>query len=297
VYDGRNVYPITGLSLLPTLQGNATDPSRTTFSEELYGRTYVYSDNWKAVWIEPPFGPADGEWTLYDIRADRGETNNLAAQRPDVLSDLKSAERLRRARGRGAAQGAGHDLLTGTVDMVVNVLRNRDLAHAAGGSWAGIRGGCIASLGVHAVPGAAMPGRRYARLGSDAPPTQGLPAGWGKSRTAGMARVTAGVRTGTTLGYPDERPAENARRQLLDRSYRGDGGPVRSVRAGHRLRHRCRATRRGGGLHKPTDAELGQRPYAWWTMVTGANWRHPEGPAAANSHGYDHRRDNQPVTL
>ncbi|UBM08761.1 arylsulfatase [Cupriavidus metallidurans] len=89
VYDGRNVYPITGLSLLPTLQGKTTGPSRTTFSEELYGRTYVYSDNWKAVWIEPPFGPADGEWTLYDIRADRGETNNLAAQHPDVLSDLK----------------------------------------------------------------------------------------------------------------------------------------------------------------------------------------------------------------
>ena len=90
VYDGRNVYPITGLSLVATLQGKATAPARTTFAEELYGRTYVYSDNWKATWIEPPFGPAHGEWTLYDIRADRGETNDLAAQRPDVLADLKA---------------------------------------------------------------------------------------------------------------------------------------------------------------------------------------------------------------
>ena len=90
VYDGRNVYPITGLSLLPTLQGKATAPARTTFSEELYGRTYVYADNWKATWIEPPFGPANGEWQLFDIRADRGETNDLAVQRPDVVADLKA---------------------------------------------------------------------------------------------------------------------------------------------------------------------------------------------------------------
>ncbi len=90
VYDGRNVYPITGLSLLPALQGKTSGPARTTFAEELYGRTYIYSDNWKAMWIEPPFGPADGEWTLFDIRADRGETQNLATQRPDVLADLKA---------------------------------------------------------------------------------------------------------------------------------------------------------------------------------------------------------------
>ena len=90
VYDGRNVYPITGLSLLPTLQGKASAPARTTFAEELYGRTYVYADNWKATWIEPPFGPANGEWQLFDIRADRGETNDLAVQRPDVVADLKS---------------------------------------------------------------------------------------------------------------------------------------------------------------------------------------------------------------
>ena len=90
VYDGRNVYPISGLSLLPTLQGKATGPARTTFAEELYGRTYVYADNWKATWIEPPFGPANGEWQLFDIRADRGETSDLAVQRPDVVADLKA---------------------------------------------------------------------------------------------------------------------------------------------------------------------------------------------------------------
>ncbi|PLP98328.1 arylsulfatase [Cupriavidus pauculus] len=90
VYDGRNVYPITGLSLLPTLQGKATGPARATFAEELYGRTYVYADNWKATWIEPPFGPANGEWQLFDIRADRGETSDLAVQRPDVVADLKA---------------------------------------------------------------------------------------------------------------------------------------------------------------------------------------------------------------
>jgi arylsulfatase len=89
VYDGRNVYPITGLSLLPTLQGKATGPARTTFSEELYGRTYVYSDNWKAVWIEPPFGPAtaNGRSTTFAPIAARPTTSHAA---PDVLADLKA---------------------------------------------------------------------------------------------------------------------------------------------------------------------------------------------------------------
>lgn len=184
--------------------------------------------------------------------------------------------------------------------MVVNVLRNRGrwrMPLAVAGLAFAV--GAIASLGVHAVPGGAMPDGATLGSAQRCAAYSGLPAGWGKSRTAGMARVTGGEFVpGTTLGYPDERPAGKARvgSFWIDRTEVTVAQFAAFVQA---TGYVTEAERQGAAVvfHKPTEAELGQRPYAWWTMVTGANWRHPEGPDAANPHGYDHRRDNQPVTL
>jgi arylsulfatase A-like enzyme len=90
VYQGRNVYPITGNSLLPLLE-NATAPVRAhPVADESYGRGYVFSkdDRWKAVWIEPPQGPVDGHWQLFDLRTDRGENHDVSASHPDVVKQL-----------------------------------------------------------------------------------------------------------------------------------------------------------------------------------------------------------------
>ena len=43
---------------------------------------------WKAVWIEPPHGPRDGHWQLFDIQADRAENNDLSARHPDIVARL-----------------------------------------------------------------------------------------------------------------------------------------------------------------------------------------------------------------
>ena len=90
VYDGRNVYPITGLSFLPVLEGRQRGPVHTEpVGDEQYGRGYLVKGRWKALFVEPPWGPTDGHWQLYDIVADRGEVHDLAALHPELVRELK----------------------------------------------------------------------------------------------------------------------------------------------------------------------------------------------------------------
>jgi arylsulfatase len=117
-YKDRNVYPITGLSLLGHLEADRdSGPLKTDkegeeqhgqgylrdakgkikplhtepVAEEQYGRAYLYSGKWKAVWIEPPYGPADGHWQLYDIEKDRAETKDVSDKYPEVVAELYQA--------------------------------------------------------------------------------------------------------------------------------------------------------------------------------------------------------------
>lgn len=117
-YKDRNVYPITGLSLLKHLEADSdSGPLRTDkegkeqygqgylrddkgkikplhtepVAEEQYGRAYLYSGKWKAVWIEPPYGPVDGHWQLYNIEKDRAETKDVSGSHPDVVAELYQA--------------------------------------------------------------------------------------------------------------------------------------------------------------------------------------------------------------
>jgi arylsulfatase A-like enzyme len=91
VYKGRNVYPITGQSLLPALNGSTAPVHTAAFGDESYGRAYIFSSDgkWKARWTEPAQGgPSDGHWELFDISQDRGETNDVSAQNPAVVNAL-----------------------------------------------------------------------------------------------------------------------------------------------------------------------------------------------------------------
>ena len=91
LYNGRAVWPVTGVSLLAAAQGTQPGPLHTgAFGDEAYGRAYLRSADgkWKARWTEPPLGPLDGHWELFDIAADRGETADLSSQNPDVVQQL-----------------------------------------------------------------------------------------------------------------------------------------------------------------------------------------------------------------
>ncbi|MEL6206297.1 MAG: arylsulfatase [Pseudomonadota bacterium] len=77
-----------GRSLTPVLSGKTdsvysdSDP----FAIEVSGTAALYRGNWKLTKTPDPFG--DGQWHLYDIVADPGETTDLAAAEPALMQDM-----------------------------------------------------------------------------------------------------------------------------------------------------------------------------------------------------------------
>jgi len=91
VHQGRTVNPITGRSWLARLEGRSSVGPRTSadvLADELFNGRYVIRDNWKLVSVPPPFGT--GDWQLYDLRTDRGETQDLAAVQSGLVAQLVS---------------------------------------------------------------------------------------------------------------------------------------------------------------------------------------------------------------
>jgi len=48
---------------------------------------WVRKGSLKAVSVAPPYG--SGEWYLYDLSVDSGETNDLSGEHPEVLKELQ----------------------------------------------------------------------------------------------------------------------------------------------------------------------------------------------------------------
>ena len=124
----------------------------------------------------------------------------------------------------------------------------------------------------------------------------GLPPGWGSDAHAGMVRVDGGSFVfGSERGYPDERPARPGLTSVkgfwIDRTEVTRAQFAAFVAA---TGYVTEAERQGAAavFHVPTAEELASRPYAWWTLQQGAQWRggQPAGEAL--------RADaNLPVTL
>ena len=87
-YRGRNVVPMRGRSLVDYLSGTAeaVHDADTGTGWELFGRRAIRQGDWKALHLPAPYGP--GAWQLYDLSADPGEIDDLAASRPDKLAEL-----------------------------------------------------------------------------------------------------------------------------------------------------------------------------------------------------------------
>lgn len=90
-YRGRPLAQLRGKSLLPLMD----DPLARIHAEdatlglELFGRRALRQGKWKAYLEPPPFGT--GEWELYDLEKDRGETHNVAAAHPELMARLAAA--------------------------------------------------------------------------------------------------------------------------------------------------------------------------------------------------------------
>lgn len=60
---------------------------KTFVGGEMQNGKWMRQGDFKAVAVAAPYG--SGEWKLFDIRNDPGETNNLAQTRPELLKKLK----------------------------------------------------------------------------------------------------------------------------------------------------------------------------------------------------------------
>jgi len=82
---GTPVLPTEGLSLLPVLKGNQR-VGHESLCWYLYGNRAIRQGRWKLVW-----GSNTRQWELFDMEADRTETNDLTAQHPERVEQMEAA--------------------------------------------------------------------------------------------------------------------------------------------------------------------------------------------------------------
>ncbi|MFI2741655.1 arylsulfatase [Zhouia sp. PK063] len=82
-YDGNNIIPTQGLSLLPIFKGEKRDGHKYLFNEH-YGAKYARYGDWKLV------KKNNEKWHLYNLANDKTEMHNLAAEKPEMVAQLDS---------------------------------------------------------------------------------------------------------------------------------------------------------------------------------------------------------------
>ncbi len=79
---GRTLKPLAGRSLVPAFRGKRMNARTLWWEHE--GNRGIRAGDWKLVAV------FRGEWELYDLAADRTETNNLAAKMPEKIKELSA---------------------------------------------------------------------------------------------------------------------------------------------------------------------------------------------------------------
>jgi len=92
-WRGRAVEPVTGRSLVPMLKGGAGSVhGDAPLGYELSGNAALFRGDYKLVRNLAPTG--DGQWRLFNLKVDPGETRDLAAAEPDrykrMLADYRT---------------------------------------------------------------------------------------------------------------------------------------------------------------------------------------------------------------
>jgi arylsulfatase len=80
-YNEREITPLEGKSLIPLLEGSDMETHQVIYWEH-EGNRAVRKGDWKLVSRYP------GDWELYNMKDDRTETRDLAAEHPSVVQEL-----------------------------------------------------------------------------------------------------------------------------------------------------------------------------------------------------------------
>jgi len=83
-YHDHALTPLDGKSFLPLLRGTEYHGREGIFFEHAKGKAYI-KGHWKLV-----MQTSGNEWELYDLGKDKNENNNLAAQYPGKLQEMKT---------------------------------------------------------------------------------------------------------------------------------------------------------------------------------------------------------------
>ncbi|MEW6302952.1 MAG: arylsulfatase [Verrucomicrobiota bacterium] len=85
-HNGAEILPVEGLSLVPVLEGRPRAGHAQLFWE-WSGNRAMREGDWKLVWDDK----AEKRWHLYELKGDRTETRNLAADHPDRVKRMSEA--------------------------------------------------------------------------------------------------------------------------------------------------------------------------------------------------------------
>jgi len=80
-YNGKDIKPTEGKSLLPIFKGQQRQPHETLCWEH-FGSAGVLKGDWKLVALQ------DHSWELYNLKEDRTELNNRIGDHPDLAKEL-----------------------------------------------------------------------------------------------------------------------------------------------------------------------------------------------------------------
>ena len=86
IYNGKQIRPMEGRSLVPVLQGEMRNPHEYLGFEHFNEKALISKDGWKIV--QPGKNAA---WELYNLNEDRTEMHNVATRYPEKLEQLVKA--------------------------------------------------------------------------------------------------------------------------------------------------------------------------------------------------------------
>lgn len=95
-FKGRAILPFEGKSMVPVLEGNATEihSPAEPIGTELFYRRALRKGDWKAVYLPtsnatyPRDGVGEGKWQLFNLATDPAESMDLAQREPGKLAEL-----------------------------------------------------------------------------------------------------------------------------------------------------------------------------------------------------------------
>ena len=121
-YGGRPVLPMTGRDLLPVVSGEQPRvyADEDSVGYELTGHGVLFQGDYKLARNLAPLG--DGEWRLFDIVSDPGETRDLKDKMPARFQQMLSAYENFERQNRVQALPAGYSQRR---QLLLNMLRDR----------------------------------------------------------------------------------------------------------------------------------------------------------------------------